>query len=152
MTEWSDGAHLNIPANDAMKAAIGGEDTTVMTDADFEQMIREAPLGLPMSDYDYGTYSNAVARIVLEAYETYPQLQTISDEHVYLQDAEGNTLWEPPGPIALNKSLYDIIKMIYEEHEEFFMEMSGFQWGWAMNAARKVLGLGAVPNPALVVF
>jgi hypothetical protein len=29
---------------------------------------------------------------------------------------------------------------------------SGFQWGWAVNAARSILNLDAVPNPALMTI
>lgn len=30
-------------------------------------------------------------------------------------------------------------------------ELTGFQWGWAENAARRIHGLGEVPNPAIIV-
>ena len=30
------------------------------------------------------------------------------------------------------------------------MELTGFMWGWAYNAAARVLGLNAQPNPAIV--
>lgn len=150
----TDGAHLNVGAANAMKTILGGDEPEPMTDEEFEAMIREAPLSPGM--WDYGAYANATARIVLEAYERWPQLQEMADTHVYLSDSNGFADWNVNGigsAVVLNRTLYDVIKQIYPEHyEAIFIELSGFQWGWAVNAARKILDLGPLPNPAIVTI
>lgn len=147
----TDGAHLNIGANDAMKFVVGGGDRPKpMTDAEFEASIRTAPYE---SEFDYGTSSNAIARSVLEAYEKYPQLRDLSIDHLYLHDEHGDIDWS--NPIVLNVELYDVMKKLHPEGSlvrELYAGMSGFMWGWAVNAARKVLGLGPMPNPAILTF
>jgi len=148
----TDGAHLNIGAEKAVETILGGEDEPEhLTDEQFEQMIRTAPIK-PDLGYDEG--SNACARIVLEAYEKYPQLQDLPEEHIYLKFANGKT--DLDNFYSINTTLYDVLRKLYDddsyEYRWVFSELTGFMWGWAVNAARKVLGLGAVPNPALITI
>lgn len=147
-----DGAHLNIGAERAMKTIVDGkEQPPAMTDEEFEAMVRNAPISGELS---YESASSAAARIVLEAYEEYPQLRELSDECVYLRDSNGNIEWGNEGGkmIHLNVTLYDVIKKLHKEgtaERDVLVDLTGFMWGWAMNAARKILGLGPVPNPAM---
>lgn len=143
----SDGAHQGLRADAAMKAILAGEDPgSPMSETAFEQMIREAPLD---QGWDYGTASNAIARLVLKAYEDYPMLREVPDDVQYLVDANGNKVYS----IKLTNSLYDVIKQLYPEHyDDLFSGMTGFMWGWAVNAARSILDLGPLPNPALLTI
>ncbi len=119
-----DGADLNMPAAGAMKAALGGDQPERLSDEAFEAMIRQAT--------DAGSYdgcANVAARAVLEHLEAHP-------EHLAL-DAEGG--------------LYDHVKASASaEAKAAFSEMTGFMWGWAVNAARHILKQKPVPNPAIV--
>ncbi len=148
-----DGAHLHVGAEEAMKAVIGGGEPTQMTDAEFESMIRTATI-IPEGDagFDYDTCSLACARLVLDAYEKYPILQTVPTEARYLKLANGESDWE--NFYAIDTTLYDVMRKLYDddsdEYKHVFIGLSGFMWGWAVNAARTVLGLGPVPNPALI--
>ncbi len=153
----TDGAHFNVGAEAAMKAVIGGEvPPTPPTDYEFEQQIRNAPIRTPdgrKAEFTYDSAANAIARIVLEAYEQYPQLQEMSDDHVFLRTKDDKIDWS--NPIALNVTLYDVIKKLHPEgtiEREVMADATGFMWGWAMNAARKILGLGPVPNPAIMTI
>lgn len=138
----TDGAHLNVKADDAMGKIVGGvEVEEFLTDADFEKMIREA---IAIEIFSYDGASNRTARLVLEAYEKYPMLQSQPDSQSYLVDRDGEINYE----IKTGVTLYNIIKEIYPE-EEVFSELTGFMWGWAVNAARNILDLEPLPNPAL---
>lgn len=149
----TDGAHQGIDAESAMKFIVGGEDhPEQMSDEEFEQMIRKAPLE---GDLDYSGGANAMARILLEALEKHPQLRDLPDGHEYLMTSDGQIFRTDEGwsPIALNVDLYDVIKRLHPEHQEtIFDNLTGFMWGWAVNASRKILGLGPVPNPAIMTI
>ena len=146
---WSDGAHLNIGVEDAAKAIIGGqEQPEPITDEQFESMIWNAPIH---ENLGYNGGGNAMARIILEAYEKYPELQDLADEYVYL----GDTLMTD-NPIVLNVTLYDVLKKLHDtnspEYKFVMVELTGFMFGWALNAARKIRGLSPMQNPALMVL
>lgn len=148
----NDGAHMNIGAESALGAVLGSEETPErMTDEEFERVIRTAPIA-PGLGYEGG--ANACARIILDAYEAYPELQDMTDSRTYLHLADGDIDWS--NPISTNRTLTDVIKRLYPEgtpeHDHVIVDLTGFMWGWAVNAARKVLGLGPVPNPALVTI
>jgi hypothetical protein len=138
--DMEDGAHLNVGAESAMKSIIGGSEPTVLTDEQFEEMIRTADLDRSPVNYDMA--ANQVARLVLEAYEKYPRLQTMPDYAEYIEVDDG-------GLVPITTTLTDVIFRIYKGHKAL-SGISGFQWGWGVNAARKILNLGPLPNPALL--
>jgi len=144
----TDGAQQNIPAESAMKFIVGGgEYPEALDDLSFEAMIREAPL---TGDLGYEGGANAAARLILEAYERYPQTRELAEDHLYLANGEdGKIDWN--NPIYLTVTLYDVIKKIYPQHqEEIWDYLTGFMWGWAVNAARKIAGLSPRANPAIM--
>ncbi len=146
----TDGAHLNIGAESAMKTILGSKDEEEPLSAEaFEKKIREATI-LDGDDFDYDAASAFTARLVLEAYERYPMLRDHSDNTEYLTGKDGKIDWN--NPIPTNRTLYEIIKRIYPEHLSVFRDLTGFMWGWAVNAARNILDLGPLPNPALMTL
>jgi len=153
-----DGAQANIDAGTAMRAIIGGGDIPdeLPTDMTFAETIRAAELPEEwVSGGDgYAAYANYAALIVLRIYEKYPMTQGLSDEPEYLRDGDGTIDWTRP--IALNVTLYNVVKQLHTDENgparRCLSALSGFQWGWAVNAARKIVGLGPVPNPALLTI
>lgn len=146
----SDLAHFAIDAETAFKANINGatkeeRETARISTELFEARIREAPL---VGDLSYSSCAEAIARVMLEAYETYPQLRTLSDTHVYLEPID----WA--NPVYLNVTFTDILYKLHPQgtdiRDDVLDTASGFMWGWAVNAARSILGLGSLPNPALL--
>jgi hypothetical protein len=150
----TDGAHLGVGADTALSKILGGKDILddqILTEAEFEEMIRTAGF----TDLDYGTSSNAIARMILEAYEKYPQVRAIPSDTEYLKDENGRAVFVGGNMVALGVDLYRVIKQIYAEepHKVEILEGStGFMFGWAVNAARKILGEGPVANPAILEF
>lgn len=149
----SDLAHQNVDARTAMGLVIGGGEVPVApSDAEFEERIRNTPI--IQETFSYDTAADATARVVLEAYERYPQLQLLPEDHEYLRGPDGEVDWG--NPITINVTLYDVIRKLYpngsEVYEKLLIDLSGFMWGWAVNAARKILGLGPLPNPAIMTI
>ena len=148
----ADGAHLNMGAESAMKAIVGGKEPESMTDEGFEKTIRTAPMG--EDGFDYDTCSEACARLVLEAYEKYPVLQDLPMESRYLTFANGKADFD--NFYSLDTTIYDVMRKLYDddsnEYKLIFSPLYGFMRGWAVKAARKILGLGPLPNPALMTF
>lgn len=153
-----DGAHLNVDVESAMGKIVGGEEVRyVLTDEEFEQNVRfvSAEPGGGVSGYERTGW--LLARGILETYETFPMLQTWPSEPVYLRDDRGNMVWSDGRGVRLSVGLSETIKTLHAGghlktagYLDAYEGCTGFQWGWAVNAARKVLGLGAVPNPAIL--
>lgn len=145
--EWSDGAQQGASCNDALAAVMGGDQPEKFETV--EQMharIRAAPIAAETYD---GT-ATACARIILEAYEQWPELQALPAEarYLWLPNIEA-----PVRHVQLTLGLHDVLKDIYSDRPEVLAvlrNLTGFMWGWAVNAARRCLGLSEQPNPALL--
>lgn len=148
-----DGAHAGYSASQAMGYIIGGQPLPEqpMTAADMRDRIMSTDLidwwqwakdqGLPggfaertpeqsaLGNEAYGRAADALARVMLEAMLADPRLS----------DAEDSVLTD-----TLRERLTP------EVYEVIVGQVSGFQWGWARNAARRCLELGPLPNPALI--
>jgi len=132
-----DGADLNIPAEAAMKAVIGGEKPTPMTDAEFEAMIRNA------SDASgYSGAANVFARQVLEFLEAHPEYL----DRGSMDDVEYPNGFDQPA-VMKQKGLYTLMKEAGVQIED---GLSGFMVGWGVNAARHILKQKPVANPAIL--
>jgi len=120
----ADGAHLNISAERALGTILGGEPSPSederMSDEEFANWIRSED-----KDIDYGESARRLARL-------------------YLMALEEGCEAEPP------RDMWDVVRDRWPELAEECAGMTGFQHGWALNAARKVLAMPPVPNPALL--
>jgi hypothetical protein len=122
-----DGANLKIPAEAAMRAVLGAEsEPKRMSDEEFEQMIRTAE-----STDSYDGCANRAARLVLEYMEANPSTVNLD-------------VWQ----------LYDTLKPTVSEmdRKECLEQTTGFMMGWAVNAARHILKMKPVPNPAIITI
>jgi hypothetical protein len=133
-----DGADLNIPAEAALRAVLGGEQPESLSDEAFEQQIRTAPL----DPADYGAAATYAARLCLEFLEAHPE------HHATPIEAVGE--WRDGEYVMVRPGLYDVMKAAGVPLSD--LQLSGFQWGWASNAARHLLGLDHQPNPAIVTL
>lgn len=68
----------------------------------------------------------------------------------FVEQLEGADVSEYRYKVVLNVNLYDVVKQLHPEYQPLFDDLTGFMWGWAVNAARHILKLGAVPNPAII--
>lgn len=141
----SDGAHLGIDAHSAMKAAIAGEPTPppITTQAMGERIMattRETAT-------DYGAAADYIAKLILLAFRADLELAKAPTERTYSRRDDGTTDWST----VVVPDLYDRLKdRLSPEDAEFIGGCTGFMWGWAVNAARAVMELPPVPNPAII--
>ncbi len=125
------------------------EEDVPMSDEEFARMIREAPPvesdGSPGATYE--SCGNYAARLVLEFLEAHPEHR---DKPVMQRgefaDPKTFTGYHPVGP----PDLYDVMKEAGVPLAR--LGLTGFQWGWAFNAGRHVLGLPPEPNPAILTI
>lgn len=152
-----DGADLGITADSALKVVLGGEpqeEQVTRTPAEMRAMIEAAPLDAG----GYGGCANACARLVLGFMERHPETHRMpaDSKHEWPTKADGSTDWNAT-PTVIEEGVYEAIKRLepelYEQHREhIFGELTGFMWGWAVNAAKYCLDLPPVPNPAIVTI
>ncbi len=149
-----DGADLGFGAEAGMKAVMGGEQPKKgMSPAEMRAYLEKAH---DPSSYD--GCANVCARIVLGVLERHPEAQSLpADRDVeWPKKADGSMDWDAP-PIVLREGVYEFIQRVepetYATHKAaVFSELTGFMWGWAVNAARYALELPPVPNPAIVTI
>lgn len=148
----SDGADLNIPAEAALRAVLGGGEPERLSDDEFEQRIRTA-----VGTDGYDAASNYAARLVLEFLLAHPEHRDTPIEAEGEWQVNGRPLTRdelrsrlPEGAeyVCVRPGLYDVMKAAGVPIAD--CDLTGFQWGWAANAARHVLGLEPQPNPAIV--
>jgi hypothetical protein len=122
----SDGAHEGILPEDALHTILGRSAPPPEQRLSSPQMQRWIDAATERED-SYNDAPRRAARLVLEHLDAHPD------------DA------------ALDLSgLYNRIAQTGEGAPLRLLGLSGFQWGWAVNAARYVRGLPPVPNPAIL--
>lgn len=150
----TDGAHLGVGAERAIETILGGKEQPKESEKQTpEQMlasIREAPI----STESYGGTALACARVILEAYERYPVLKGHPTETQYLRGPDGKSVFVDDGLVPLTYDLHDVLKRLHPDEDgperQVLSDLTGFMWGWAVNAVRYALGDPPQGNPALM--
>jgi hypothetical protein len=146
-----DGAHLGYGMEAALKGALGGEEPPKRMTA---PEMRDYILSAPIFPQDYDDAGRAVAKAVLMFLERHPEASDMPavSEHEWPKKADGSPDWEAQ-PTIIREGLYDYIKRTEPGYGDAqFAGMTGFMWGWGVNAARRCLELPPVPNPAIVTI
>lgn len=142
--DMSDGAHLGVSADRALGTILGGEPSP---EEDEQMGVIEFRAYIMQPDQealDYGEAARRVARMILEFFMADPHRATIPTETVYQQPVD----WS--NPVVLERDLYAVMKDNGIPLAD--LGLSGFQWGWAVNAARRCVELEPVSNPAIVTI
>lgn len=138
----------NMDAESALDGVFGSP-TSIMPDDVFERMIRDAAKAPFGKDLGYSGAANACALLILNMYTKYPETTKLPESHFCITASSGEF-------IPLNVNIYDVLKRLHpvdtDEYKYVLSELTGFMWGWAVNAARKILDLEALPNPAVMTF
>jgi hypothetical protein len=145
----SDGAHLGVSAGRAIETIIGGADPPTedeqMSVGEFHAWLLQPDL----EPLDYEECARRAAREILLYFLADPRRANAPGETEYDWDADpdhGSHGMKPEYVKALS---------VYEEMKEAGYDLgdlglTGFQWGWALNAARRCVELGPLPNPAIL--
>lgn len=143
----TDGAHQGILPEKAIKAIFGEDEPTEderMSVHEMRNWLLSAPPmnALSMEHIDYNDYTRSMAGEIFRWALANPQRYAhIPMESEYSYDDAGKATLIRPG-------LYSVLK----EEGIDMSECTGFQWGWAYNAARRCLELPSEPNPAIITI
>lgn len=149
--EYSDGAHAGIRPRDAMVRAIGGDEAPpedLKTPGAMEAYLLAEDVEYT-EENGYNESARRTARFILTMLRAHPELQAMPVETKY--DFTWDEKVEEHTASVVQPGWDELFKAADPEgYDRATDGISGFQWGWACNAARYVLGLGPAKNPALV--
>lgn len=150
----SEASHL---PESAMRQAIGGEEAEPYTAAQLLADIEAVSINNAMDSYNDAALF--AAKLILTWLLEDPQRAQSPAENDYALDDEGRMKWvdDDGNPtdyghgraVVREYGWYDRMKA--DGYELATLGLSGFQWGWAVNAARRCVELPAVPNPAIIL-
>ncbi len=156
----SDGAHQGVSARRALDTILGGAEQPAEDEQRNPDEMRRWLLAAPGPPFEddgdgYEACARWAARRVLEAFLADPQLASTPIETVFdwptIRGESERTGRDPSqlmGEHTVAVGLYDVLKARGVDLGE--LGLSGFQWGWAANAARYCVELGPQPNPAII--
>lgn len=151
-----DGAHLGYSAETSLKAILGAEQPAEDAAMDPRQMmewILSAP-GEPFPDDNgqaYDACARYAARLVLQWLLADPTRAQSPTETEYDWNADPDRGVEGRKP-EYTKAVGWYDRMKDDGVPIGDLGLSGFMWGWAVNAARRCAELPAVPNPAIMTI
>ena len=146
-----DGAHLGVGAERALDTILGGQPSPEESGEDTmtPQQMREWIMSAPQEPQSYDDAARSCARLVLRAFEEHPFLKDQPAEVEYDWDADPDRGSEGMKPeFVIKLGLYETMKRLGYPLSD--LDLTGFQWGWAVNAARYSEHLPAWPNPAII--
>lgn len=142
-----DGADMGITAGRALKTVLGGELSPSPDEGMTPQKMVAYLESAPLAPEDYDDAGRACGRIVLE------YLRAHSEDAML--PADGKYTWDPEtgDTIQLVAGMYEQMgKKAPNLFESLDGELTGFLFGWGVNAAKYALDLPPVPNPAIVTI
>jgi hypothetical protein len=159
----SDGAHLGVDANRALKTILGPEPSPAEDEQQTPEQVRarieSAPLpgdGLPIwdrveagqldKDIAYGVAADSIAHMFLVLAEEQPGL--LNEQRFYPDDCDAEVLRGKP--MSAETAIWEALKERWPDGDDWIGGASGFMVGFAFNAVRYVLGEGPVRNSAIV--
>lgn len=142
----ADGAHLGVTPERALKTILGGEPSPAQDEqmdvAAFERWILDAPAADDNDIHSYDDAARAFAKIVLEHLRAHPDDAQLTTDGKFAE-VDGEFQQTEPG-------IWDRVRAAHPEIAE--LGLTGFQVGWAVNAARHIVGQPPNPNPAIITI
>lgn len=146
---WTDGAGDGLKATEGAERAIAGKPAPpkTLTPAEMASYLAgdDNPWG---TDEDgYNESARLLGRFILENLRAHADLQDAPIMSKYDLDS-----WDGNGPAPVIVAGLDkrLEVLDYAGYKQAVDGVTGFMWGWAVNAARYALDLPQQPNPALV--
>ena len=120
------------------------------TPAELRAVIEAATDDDATSTYD--GCGNRAGGLVLEFMERHPDAATMPADSEYdWTDFDGEGM-PPIKTVGLYEYMKEAEPEWYKAHENVWSNLTGFLWGWAVNAARYSLDLPPVANPAIMTI
>lgn len=143
-----DGAHLGVGVARALKTILGGEPSPDKTQ---EETMNPVKMRDYLESATPGSYDSTAAyagKLVLH--------WLLEDPRRAQGPVENEYDWGTPDPATghsftiTNIGWYDLMKR--DGIDLGSLDLTGFMWGWACNAARFCVELGPVANPAIMTI
>lgn len=164
-----DGAFQGMSAESALHAVLGGpepDDPPPVTREERRAEIEAtvfAGHGDGPSAYNYDTSAKAGAKIILQVIEAHPDIlwAEIPTEARYEYLDEDGTIMEGDDRFSKGRftmaqeGWHETMKPLLTAEQSAEWEklgLTGFQWGWAVNTVRMILGMSPVGNPAIITI
>lgn len=149
----SDGAHQGVTPERALKTILGGEPAPTPDEGNEWFVLRDKVRDAAPNPDTYDGCALRAARLILEYFDEDEEREALPTENVYAKDTDGQLVWEDEGRSLklVQPGLYEVMKEAGITELEY-LGLTGFQWGWAVNAARHIKGLPPVPNPAIITI
>jgi hypothetical protein len=143
-----------VSAERALKTILGNEDQPTDEEMESVEDMRNRLLGMTREDAtDYGSTADYAASLILNfILEDAARRIAIPTEMEYDWDGDpdhGANGCKPE--YVIHKGLYAVMKEAGPPYDEIGeLGLTGFMWGWAVNAARRCVNMPPKPNPAIV--
>jgi len=149
----TDGAHQGVGAARALDTIIGGasspSEDEQRTPEQLEEYLRRNTEFDGTGRGGYEACANSIAVAVIDLIRSHPDIDWTNVPGSDVMDYS-TSLWE-----LIRKGVDGHWKEIDPAGYKHLVSdagITGFQWGWAINAARYCCGLGPVANPALMTI
>lgn len=153
----ADGAHLGVGAERALETILGGKESPGEDERESPQHVAARVLAAAERGGDphgYGDCADMVAGMVLMFWQAHPEAAEwpLDPPYHYEKDGVRYDHWIEGGKLVDDGP--DLSKAVdaFTEGKLSALGITGFQWGWAVNAARYALGKPPEQNPAIITI
>lgn len=147
-----DGAAMGVGAERALKTILGGQPQPDEEEMESVEAMRNRLLTMTKpEEWSYGSAADWCAALILRYFLADPRRASIPTEAEYDWEGDPDRGTQGTKPeFTRSIGLYETMKRDGHAEELEDLGLTGFQWGWAVNAARRCVELGPVPNPAIL--
>jgi hypothetical protein len=149
-----DGADMGITAERALKTVLGGEESPTKEEGMTPAEMRDNLLSVGENPESYDDGARKAGKIILQYLILHPEdcELTAESEYIYPEGSFESMESMLRDRVLVRLGIDDAMKEKEPALREQMsgMGLTGFMYGWAVNAAKYSLGLPPVPNPAIV--
>lgn len=150
----TDGAHLGISPHDAMSVAVRGDTEAAERTNGLEVLASAIEASVHPDEFrtviagdSYNNGANYAAKLILAFLLAHPEYANLPAESHWDWKAPKDADGHPP---LIQEGLSAVMKREGVDLDD--LDLTGFMYGWAVNAARVLCELPPVPNPAIVTI
>jgi hypothetical protein len=151
----SDGANLGVSAERALSTILGGKPAPEADECDDAAAVRTRIIAAAARGGEptgYGDCADMVAGMVLAFYQARPEAFDWPGSPAHHWELNGEPVSAVTEGAQYVKDGPDLSREVdaFTDGKLGALGITGFQWGWAVNAARFAESLPPEPNPAII--
>jgi len=153
----SDGAHAGISADRALETIVGGKPPPGEDERTDAASLRRRILAAAQRGGEptgYGDCADMVAGMILMFYGAHPEARAwpVDGEYHWEVDGKAVSAFTPEAQLVRDGPDLSTEVNKFTDGKLNGLGITGFQWGWAVNAARFAADLPPEPNPAIITI